>query len=148
MAGKTIDAIQFASYWRHNYVYLKDASGQSLTVVDVTDAGHPTVTKVLAVPEPSAKDTLGVVVGNAALMVGGGQKPATQSPKSVSIVDFSSAANPRVVRQFSGVTALRTDDERGLIYLVDGSGLQILRKRPAPDQELEREYARTLLYNR
>jgi hypothetical protein len=148
MTGKTIGAIQVVRNSSGNYVYLKDTSGQSLTVVDVTSAEHPSIARVMAIPEAAANGTVGAVAGNAAMMIAEGPKPATEQPKAVSIVDFSNAASPKVVRQFQGVTALQVDEQRGLIYLVDDGGLQILRKHSASDREMEREYARQLLYNR
>lgn len=148
LTGKAIGAIQIAGDAGRRYVYLKDASKQSLTVVDVTDAAHPSIAKVMVMPDATANETVGLVVGNAALMITEVPKPAAESPKAVSIVDLSSAANPRVVRQFLGVTAMQVDEQRGLIYLVDDGGLQILKKHSAADQEMEREYARQVLYNR
>jgi hypothetical protein len=148
LTGKAIGAIQIAGDAGRRYLYLKDASKQSLTVVDVTDAAHPSIAKVMVMPDATANETVGLVVGNAALMITEAPKPATESPKAVSIVDLSSAAHPRVVRQFLGVTAMQVDEQRGLIYLVDDGGLQILKKHSAADQEMEREYARQVLYNR
>jgi hypothetical protein len=148
MAGKTIDAIYITAQSRHNYIYLKDSSGATLTVLDVADAKHPSVTKTVALPQLSANDTMGAVAGNAALMIGEGTETAPRSPRTISIVDLSKTGVAKVVRKFSGVTAMRTDDERGLIYLVDDGGLQILRKNAAPDLELEAEYAKQVLYNR
>jgi len=148
LTGKAIGAIQIAGDAGRRYVYLKDASKQSLTVVDVTDAAHPSIAKVMVMPDATANETVGLVVGNAALMITEVPKPAAESPKAVSIVDLSSAANPRVVRQFLGVTAMQVDEQRGLIYLVNDGGLQILKKHSAADQEMEREYARQVLYNR
>lgn len=148
LTGKTIGAIHIAGYASRHYVYLKDASKQSLTVVDVTDAAHPSITKVMTMPDAAANEAVGLVVGNAALMIAEAPRPAVESAKAVSIVDLSSAASPRVVRQFSGVTAMQVDEQRGLIYLVDDGGLQILKKHSAADQEMEREYARQVLYNR
>lgn len=45
------------------------------------------------------------------------------------------------VRKFKNVSALRTDEGRGPIYVVNQDGLWILREKPAPDKELEREYS-------
>ena len=148
LTGKAIGAIQIAGDAGRRYVYLRDASKQSLTVVDVTDAAHPSIAKVMVMPDATANETVGLVVGNAALMITEVPRPAAESPKAVSIVDLSSAANPRVVRQFLGVTAMQVDEQRGLIYLVNDGGLQILKKHSAADQEMEREYARQVLYNR
>jgi hypothetical protein len=106
-----------------------------------------TETTTVALPQLSANDTMGAVVGNAALMIGEGTETAPRSSRTVSIVDLSQTG-AKIVCKFSGVTAMRTDDERGLIYLVDNGGLQILRKIAAPDLELEMEYAKHVLYNR
>src|SRR5260370_547772 len=83
MAGKTIDAIYVAAHSRRNYVYLKDSSGATLTVLDVTDAKHPTVTTTVALPQLSANDSMGAVVGNAALMIGEGTETAPRSSRTV-----------------------------------------------------------------
>ncbi len=45
--GNAISGIQTGSHWRYSYAYLQDAAHQTLTLVDVTDAAHPAITKVL-----------------------------------------------------------------------------------------------------
>ncbi len=54
---------------------------------------------------------------------------ATPPTQSVSVLDVSDPANPREFRNFSGVTTILTDQDRGLIYLTNGEGLWILKQR-------------------
>lgn len=147
LSGKTIAAIQTGSHWRRNYIYLKDAANQTLTIVDVTDPVHPVIAKTVSMRETPDADALGAVVGDAALVIEGAAANVVRSPKTVSVVNFSDPANPRTITRFPGVTAVHIDSERGLIYLADSDGLRILRGHPAPDAELEKEYARHVLYN-
>jgi hypothetical protein len=66
---------------------------------------------------------------------------------SAAVVDFADPVHPATVRKFNDVSALRTDEGRGLIYLVDKDGLWILQEKSAADKELEQEYSRYVFYS-
>jgi len=63
-------------------------------------------------------------------------------------MSFANFEYPKVVREFSGVTAIGRDDPRGSIYLADAAGVWILQERPAEDPAVEAAYANYVLYNR
>lgn len=81
------------------------------------------------------------------------------SKQAVTVVDVTDAAHPVVAREiempqglathaFANVTALSTDNSRGLVYLVDRDGLKILHKTVSPDPQVERDYTKHVLYDR
>ena len=105
----------------------------------MTDPAKPRFDKQFKLPEPLDSVNLEALVGSTALLAGQSSQPAaTVTPRSISIVSFADPANPRLVRQFANVTAIRVDPERGLIYLVNSDGLWVLRQHPARNLDLER----------
>ena len=64
------------------------------------------------------------------------------------MLSFADPEHPTVVRQFLGVIAMLKDTSRDLIYLINSDGLWVLRVEPATDVQLEKQYARYVLYNR
>src|SRR5262249_23449012 len=140
LQGKTITAVRTSEYWRRNYIELEDSVHGTLTLVDVTDAAHPLLTKQFDLTGPLRNASLELLVGSAALMSDKLLQitPVTE-PTLVSIVSFADPANPKVMQQFANVRLLRPDRQRGLIYLVDGDNLWVLQQHPAPNLQLERQ---------
>jgi hypothetical protein len=62
-------------------------------------------------------------------------------------MDFSDPRNPKVAREFTGVTAMSRDDRRGLIFVANADGIWILQQHLALDPEVEKAYANYVLYS-
>lgn len=146
LPGTSVAAVTTSEHWRHQFVELRDSAHATITVVDVTDPAQPSIARQLRLPGELAQSSVALMVGDAALLAGTGSRSAAQ-PGTVSIVSFTDPANPKIVRQFENVTAMRAHAQRGLIYLANAEGLWILQQNPAPDEELENAYARHILYN-
>jgi hypothetical protein len=142
----SVTSLRTSEHQRRNFLQVQDTKHRTLMLVDVTDAAHPAIAKQFHLPTELADSTLAVLVGDVALVTD------TQSPElrmsSATVVDFVDPDHPATVRKFNNVSAFRTDEERGLIYLVDKDGLWILREKAAPeDKELEKEYTRYVFYS-
>ncbi len=151
LPSASVTSLRTSEHWRHEFLELQDPTHRMLTIVDVTDATHPAVVKQLHLPAASGNTSLAVLVGDVALLTGTdtrSTRSADAHVKTVSIVSFADSDHPKTVRQFTKVSAFRIEEGRGLIYVVNDGGLWILRQKPAPDKELEREYAKYVLYDR
>jgi hypothetical protein len=146
LEGKVVTDIHVIDYHNKRYLYLEDRS-QRITVVDVTDAAQPKIGKQLELPGAAVSGRLGTVVGDAALLVAPQQREEGSSSGAVSIVDFSDSAQPKVIKRFENVTAMKSDPRRGLVFISNHEGLWLLLERPAPDLETERAYEQYLRYN-
>jgi hypothetical protein len=142
--GTVVTQVTTGEHWRKNYLYLNSAD--KITVVDVTNGAHPSITSEYRRSLPAAQAQVQVVVGNAVLFADGQQ--ATHVPSSISIMSFANPADPKIVRQFTKVTGFLIDSRRGLIYVVNNEGLWILIGSPGRDLELEKQYEHELMYNR
>ena len=69
-----------------------------------------------------------------------------QSPQTIRIMDLSDAQNPKVAREFTGVTALSRDDPRGLIFVANADGIWILKQHFAQDPEVQKAYEDYVIY--
>jgi len=141
-----VTSLKTSEHQSRQFLQLQDRKHRTLMLVDVTDAAHPVIIKQLHLPTELADCTLAVLVGDIALVTD------TQSPEvrisSASVVNFADPDHPTTIRKFTNVSAFRTDEGRGLIYLVDKDGLWILREKLAPeDKELEQEYTRYVFYS-
>jgi hypothetical protein len=145
LEGKAVSVIHVIDYHDKRYLYLEDGS-KRITIVDVTDAAQPKISKQLELPEGTASGRLEVAVGDAAVM-SGPEREVRIVPGTVSIVDFSDSSRPKVIRQFENVSAMKSDPRRGLVFLSNSEGLWLLWERPAPDLEAQRAYEQYLLYN-
>jgi hypothetical protein len=77
-----------------------------------------------------------------------GAPAATTTPQALRVMDFSDAQHLRVVREFTGVTAVGRNAARGLIFVANADGVWILQQHFAEDPEVEKAYATYVLYNR
>jgi hypothetical protein len=147
LEGTVVTNMRVIDYHDKRYLYLEDRSGR-ITVVDVTDAAHPTIRKQqLQPPGAAVSGRLESAVGNVALLVAPQQREEGSRPGTVSIVDFSDSARPKLIRRFENVTAMRSDTRRGLVFISNHEGLWLLMERPAPDLQAERAYEQYLRYN-
>src|SRR3984957_2429944 len=130
------------------YLYAEHDAGQNVTLIDVTKPARPAVLADVAYPSNGDSGSLFSVAGTAALVADGpAQTASTAPPQTIRIMDFSDPLHPKVAREFTGVTAMNRDDRRGLIFVANADGLWILRQHLADDPEVEKAYARYVLYS-
>jgi hypothetical protein len=130
------------------YLYAEHEAGTNLTLVDVTKTNHPFVLADVAYAPNNTSANLAVVAGTAALVTNEAITSAPSSvPQTIRIMDFSDPQNPKVAREFVGVTAMSRDDRRGLIFVANTEGIWILRQHLAEDPEVEKAYAHYVLYS-
>jgi hypothetical protein len=130
------------------YLYAERDAGKNVTLIDVTKTGRPSVLADVAYPSSSGSDSLTLVAGTAALVTSDAAAPSpAAAPQTVRIMDFSDPRNPKVAREFTGVTAMSRDDGRGLIFVANPEGIWILQRHFALDPEVEKEYANYVLYS-
>jgi hypothetical protein len=130
------------------YLYAEHDAGKKVTLIDVTKTNRPSVLSDVSYPSNSGSDSLAVVAGTAALVTSEPAAPSSAAAlQTIRIMDFSDPRNPKVAREFTGVTAVSRDDRRGLIFLANTDGIWILRQRLAEDPEVEKAYADYVLYS-
>jgi hypothetical protein len=132
-------------HFSSHYLYAEHGAGAPVTLIDTTQASHPAVLAEVAYPT-SGSDSLVVVSGTAALVTTGGAPPPPV-PQTIRILDFSDPRNPKIAREFTGVTAINRDDRRGLIFLANADGVWILHQSRADDPEVEKAYAHHVIYD-
>jgi len=134
-------------HYSSHYLYAEHEQG-NLTLIDVTKARKPAVLADVASPGSAGSGSLFAVTGTAALVADTTAAPATSAaPQTIRIMDFSDPQHPKVGREFAGVTAISRDDSRGLIYIANAEGVWILQQRLAEDPEVEKAYARRVIYD-
>jgi hypothetical protein len=117
-------------HYDRSYVYAERGAGKPATLIDVTNPSHP---RVLANSSPEAP--LGDV-----LLVDGEAAPA----QTIRLMNFSEPKNPKVTKQFEGVTAIEKVGR--LTLLANGEGIWILSEHRAQDPSVEDRYARKVIY--
>ena len=129
------------------YLYAEREAGGNSTLIDVTKTSQPAVLADVAYAPASGSGSLSVVVGTAALV---SSEPAVATspgaPQTLRIMDFSDPRNPKVAREFTGVTAMSRDDGRGLIYVANADGVWILQRHFAEDPEVQKAYEDYVIY--
>ncbi len=111
-------------------------------VFDVTREAKPLLVRRIPWPEGAAS-------GNLALFRSGvGLSTTSPSAKiqqhlpvpetTLEVLDLRDPANPQVVKTFTGVTSVLSDDARSLIYLTNKDGLWVIRQEA---QDSEEEYS-------
>jgi hypothetical protein len=121
------------------YLYAERDAGKNVTLIDVTKPSRPSVIADLA-NAGGDSGNLTLATGTAALVSSAPGAVPSGGPQSIRIMDFSDLKNPKVVREFSGVTAMSRDERRGLVYIADGDGVWVLQQRLATDPEVEKAY--------
>jgi hypothetical protein len=141
LTGGPVKRFLSTQHYSSYYLYAERENGGNVTLIDITKTNEP------AVLAEMASGNLTAVAGTAALV---GSEPAastaSQAPQSIKIMDFSDAQNPKVAREFTGVTAMSRDDQRGLIFVANGDGIWILQRRFAEDPEVQRSYEDYVIY--
>jgi hypothetical protein len=129
------------------YLYAEQA-GHGLTLIDVTEVKRPAVLTSMPPTPEEGQEGLFAVAGTAAIVT---NQPGAAAPaatlQTVRIMDFSDPTHPKVVREFTGVTAIGRENERGLIFVANADGVWILRQHFAEDPEVEKEYAKRVSYD-
>jgi hypothetical protein len=138
IAGSPITRLLTTKHWGQFYLYAEHASQGSLTLIDTTDASHPQMLSDISIPGQGPGLIL-TATGDAAL-VGSQATPgliASNPPQTLTIVNVADRQSPTIVQQIAGVTAMTTDDSRGLIFVANKDGLWVLHRNPAPDPAIE-----------
>lgn len=130
------------------YLYVEYEAGKSVTLIDVTKAAQPSMLADVPYPFGDGSGSLFAVAGTAALVSEAqATSPQPALAQTIRIMDFSDPKQPKVAREFAGVTAITRDDRRGLIFLANADGVWILHQNFAQDPEVEKEYTRHVLYD-
>jgi hypothetical protein len=127
--GGPVTAFVVTQHYTRNYLYTQHEGGKDITVVDVTNTAQPLVLSDVSSPLSGGSASLFAAAGTAALTAEGpGSSPAAPAPQTVRIMDLSDPRHPTMAREFTGVTAISRDGQRGLIFLANGDGIWILHE--------------------
>ena len=143
--GPVIGFIATKHYAR-SYVYAERAAGKPVTLIDVTSPEHPQVLSDTSLPAsslPASSGKLLAVAGTAALA---GDAPVEKAPaaQTIRVMDFSDPGNPKITKQFEGVTAV--EKVGNIILLANADGIWILSQHLAEDPAAEKRYANKVIY--
>jgi hypothetical protein len=145
--GGPVTRFLTTQHYSRSYLYVERAGTKAVTLIDVTKADQPSVIAEVAYPSGGSRDGLVSVAGTEALVAQEGPRVASM-PESMSIMDFTDVEHPKVVREFTGVTAVARDDRRGLIFLANSDGVWILRQQLAEDPAMVKAYDNYVNYYR
>jgi hypothetical protein len=147
LTGGPVKRFLATQHYSSYYLYAEREAGGNSTLIDVTKTSQPAVLADVAYAPTSGSGSLAVVVGTAALV---SSEPAASTspaaPQTLRIMDFSDPRNPKVAREFTGVTAMSRDDGRGLIYVANADGVWILQRHFAEDPEVQKAYEDYVIY--
>jgi hypothetical protein len=108
------------------YLYVDQGGRERVAMIDVTRPSNPSVVNHLAWPGRMAKGDLQPLGSGLALS----EAPeAAHAPQTVSVLDMSDPAHPRVLETFYEVTSTLPDIARNLIFIANADGLWIVRNR-------------------
>ena len=143
LAGAPITGFIATQHYSRSYVYAERGAGNPVTLIDVTDTAHPVF--VSEIPMAVGSSALLSVAGTAAIT---GQSSASKepAPQSVSIMDFSNPAQPKVTKTFDGITALERVSNGSVILIANKEGVWVLKQHFALDPKVEERYAREVVY--
>jgi hypothetical protein len=117
-------------HYGRSYVYAEREAGKPVTLIDITNPAHPRVLANTSLEAPSG--SLLVVDGTAAPV------------QTIRLMNFSDPANPKVTKQFEGVTAVEKVGR--LTLLANGDGIWILSEHRAVDPSVDERYAKKIIY--
>jgi hypothetical protein len=126
------------NHYSSAYLYAERDAGKTVTLIDVSKASKPTVIADLA-NSVGAPSSLSLVAGTVAL-VSSAPAESQSAAQTIRIMDFSDPRNPKVAREFTGVTAVSRDDHRGLVFIAASDGIWILEQRLATDPQVLKAY--------
>lgn len=149
LTGGPVTDFVWTQHYSSDYLYAEHAQGKNITLIDVTQAAHPTVLAELPNASEGNGQSLLLVTGTAALVSSdqNAARPAA-TPRTLKVMNYSDPQHPKVAREFTGVTAMGQDNQRGLVFVANGEGIWILQQHFALDPQVEEAYAREVMYNR
>ena len=145
--GGAVTRFLSTQHYSSYYLYVEHEGSKSVTLIDVSKTAQPVVLADFPAAPNGGSGNLFAVAGTAALIAEQGGNTRSVNPQTIRIMDFSDPKQPKVAREFAGVTAVSRDDPRGLIFLANPEGIWILHQSFALDPEVEKEYARRVLYD-
>lgn len=144
LTAGTVTRFLTTEHYRRDYLYAEHQSGKAVTLIDVTQIGHPALLADMTYPA-GAGDNLVAVSGNAALVSDSASNAASITPQTFRIMSFTDPLHPTIKQEFTGVTAMARDDRRGLIFLANSEGVWILQEKLAMDPAYEKEWEHMML---
>ncbi len=148
LSGGPVRRFLATQHYSSYYLYAEHDAGKIVTLIDVTKTNQPSVLADVAYDPNSGSGSLSLVAGTAALVTSEPATPtAPPSPQTIRIMDFSDPQNPKIAREFTGVTAMSRDERRGLVFVANADGIWILRQHFALDPEVEKAYANYVVYS-
>jgi len=148
LAGGPITRFVCTQHYSSDYLYAEHGAGEDITIIDVTKTEQPSVLANVPDPPDGGSEGLVAVAGTAALVrTEQGTPAAAPTPQTLRIMDFSDPQHPKIAREFTGVTAIGSDEKRGLVFVANAAGIWILQQHFAEDPKVEAEYTRYVLYN-
>lgn len=146
-AGGTVTRFLSTQHYSSHYLYVEHQGGRNVTLIDVSNTTQPAVLANIPAPPNSGSEDFFVVNGTAALVTEQTANAPAAALQTIRIMDFSDPKQPKVAREFTGVTALSRDEGRGLIFLANPEGIWILHQTFAVDPEVQRQYMDHVLYD-
>jgi hypothetical protein len=145
--GGPVTRFVATQHYDRPYVYVEHGPGQPVTLLDVSKPQKPVIVSQLDSSLVSSAGTMNLVAvaGTAALSSSVPAETAKISSQTIRLMDFSDPKNPKVTRQFEGVTAVETL-AGGTILLANPEGVWILSRHLADDPEAQERYARKVIY--
>ena len=144
-AGGPVTRFLSTQHYSSYYLYVEHEGGKDITLVDVSKATHPVVLADIPSAPNGGSGSLYALAGTAALTTDQPAAVPAAKPQTIRIMDFSDPKQPKVAREFAGVTALSRDDRRGLIFIGNPEGIWILYESLALDPEVAKAYSRHIL---
>ena len=146
-SGSPVVRFLSTQHYSSHYLYVEHEGGKDVTLVDVSKIAQPVVLADMPTAPGGGSAGLFLVTGTAALTTEQTATVPVAAPQTIRIMDFSDPKQPKIAREFAGVTAMSRDDGRGLIFLANPDGIWILHQNFALDPKVEEEYARHVLYD-
>lgn len=147
MAGDSVTRLLTTEHYGHEYLYAEHVDGK-VTMINLSQPNHPALIAEMSYPAGVSGNVV-AAVGNAALITTqSGVSGAAPAPGTFRIMSFADPLHPAVQQEFTEVTAMASDDKRGLIFLANADGLWILQQKLAIDPEFEKEWEHMMLDNR
>lgn len=144
VTGGPVRRFLLTEHYSRAYLYAERDGGRAITLLDVTQASQPFVIADVS-SAPANANNLMLAAGTAALVSSAAAQPG-QSEQTIRIMDLSDPKNPRIAREFTGVTAVGRDDRRGLVYVANGEGIWILQQHLATDPDVIKAYDYQIRY--
>ncbi len=128
LPGKAARQMFVQQEGRKELLYIRQASQQGFTVVDVTKPSRPKVVNHKMAAERVTMVDPGLAIaeqtdaGASRTTGNASSNRAGNVPESVRVLDVSNPAHPRTVQTFDGVTSMAQDDARKLILWRTATG--------------------------